>query len=513
MLKGLMISFALIGLNPLVFFQVDMYAVDTLPMETEAATEVASPHVAASMVPQHGPHMVPQQMAQPVPHFQPAVSPATQASLVHMPAEPVQPLAVPAPPLPDVAPLQPPAAPVTVSEPMQPLTLAPAVPNQSAQPAAPGVVMQPLTLAPQPAEPAAAVVKPAHPTPAPPMPNGTVAPQPAQQPAAPVVNAQPLNLAPGVPNEIPQPAAPVGMDKPVQPFGLCTCNGSHSPSDPARAAFACNGFQPKRANATCAPHSAAPVKPVLQPAVALQPRVPATPPMVVPVVQQSQQQKPDVAAAEAKKKEQEQADKDLQAMGWLTRSCRPRASPHGTSAPAGKAENADALRRLKSQVFTPPPEASQTGPIAAPPQAAAAVKSQQFGTPQLVAPQSAKPQAMDAEYTKKQMQDAYGEDADKVMKYKVSIGMTEDDENCPDGVVYLVAQREDEEDDYTRSGTEDDENCPDGVVYLVAQREDEEDDYTRSGWDVLRNMFQEHFVGSSSWHDQIAWAEFMPVLQ
>ncbi|CAL1170983.1 unnamed protein product [Cladocopium goreaui] len=56
-------------------------------------------------------------------------------------------------------------------------------------------------------------------------------------------------------------------------------------------------------------------------------------------------------------------------------------------------------------------------------------------------------------WTKKQMQDAYGEDADKVMKHKESMGMVEEDENCPDGIVYLVAQREDEEDNFSRSGT------------------------------------------------------------
>ena len=50
------------------------------------------------------------------------------------------------------------------------------------------------------------------------------------------------------------------------------------------------------------------------------------------------------------------------------------------------------------------------------------------------------------------MQDAYGEDADKVMKHKESMGMVEEDENCPDGIVYLVAEREDEEDNFSRSG-------------------------------------------------------------
>eukprot|EP00435_Cladocopium_sp_Y103_P008475 s3947_g2.t1 len=572
MLKRLIsICFALIGVNPLVCLQVDMHALDTLPMETEAATEVSSPHVA--MVPQHGPQPVkiaqmgvPQQMAQPVP-YQPAVSPSTQASLVHMPAHSVEPLAVPpapvapevAPanpavdPLPTAAPLQPVQAPVTVSEPTQPLTLAPAVLNESAQPAAPAVVMQPLTLAPQLA--AAPEVKPAQPlTLAPPVPNQMVAPQPAQQPAAPVVKpAQPMNLATGgVPNEIAQPEAPVAMPvqpltsalaavpmqaaapvtQPVQPLPAMVSKQNVEMQPVHPAAPVVQPMQPLTIAPGVQPVAAQPaqpdLKPVLPPAVAPQPGAPATPPMVAPaVVQQSQQQKPDVSAAEGKKKEEE-ADKELEAMGWLTRSCRPQASPQGTSAPAGNvdgsAEKADALRRQKSQVFTPPPQPSQTQPVAAPPQAAAAVKLQQFGTPQLVAPQSAKPQPMDAEYsrraaanllarlkknpqrleglpslrsmvfdaekkndlismlcenggnleqvqmhlqqqeergrvfsakkkalrfTKKQMRDAYGEDADKVMKYKESIGMTEDDENCPDGVVYLVAQREDEEDDYT----------------------------------------------------------------
>ena len=50
------------------------------------------------------------------------------------------------------------------------------------------------------------------------------------------------------------------------------------------------------------------------------------------------------------------------------------------------------------------------------------------------------------------MEDSYGQDADKVMKFKESIGMIEEDENNPDGIVYLIAQREDEEDNYNRSG-------------------------------------------------------------
>ena len=54
-------------------------------------------------------------------------------------------------------------------------------------------------------------------------------------------------------------------------------------------------------------------------------------------------------------------------------------------------------------------------------------------------------------YTKKQMQDMYGEDAEKVMKHKEATGMTEDDENMPDVKLYLVAQREDEFEDFTRN--------------------------------------------------------------
>ena len=55
-------------------------------------------------------------------------------------------------------------------------------------------------------------------------------------------------------------------------------------------------------------------------------------------------------------------------------------------------------------------------------------------------------------FTRKQMQDAYGDDAEKVMKYKEQMGMVEDDENNPDGFVYLISTKENEEEDYTRSG-------------------------------------------------------------
>ena len=53
--------------------------------------------------------------------------------------------------------------------------------------------------------------------------------------------------------------------------------------------------------------------------------------------------------------------------------------------------------------------------------------------------------------TKKQMQDMYGDDAEKVMKHKEESGMIEDDENMPDGKVYLVAKREDENEDFERN--------------------------------------------------------------
>ena len=54
-------------------------------------------------------------------------------------------------------------------------------------------------------------------------------------------------------------------------------------------------------------------------------------------------------------------------------------------------------------------------------------------------------------FTKKQMRDAYGDDADKVMKHKEENDMVEDDENCPGTKVYLVAQKEDEHEEFSRS--------------------------------------------------------------
>ena len=55
-------------------------------------------------------------------------------------------------------------------------------------------------------------------------------------------------------------------------------------------------------------------------------------------------------------------------------------------------------------------------------------------------------------YTKKQMMDTYGEEADKVMKHKEDAGLVEKDENNPDGFVYLIANKVDENEDYLRSG-------------------------------------------------------------
>lgn len=56
-------------------------------------------------------------------------------------------------------------------------------------------------------------------------------------------------------------------------------------------------------------------------------------------------------------------------------------------------------------------------------------------------------------YTKKQMNDMYGDDAAGVMKHKEAIGMVEDDENNPGGFVYLISQKEDEAENYNRSGS------------------------------------------------------------
>ena len=54
--------------------------------------------------------------------------------------------------------------------------------------------------------------------------------------------------------------------------------------------------------------------------------------------------------------------------------------------------------------------------------------------------------------TKKQMVDAYGDEADKVMKHKMDNGLVERDENNPNGWVFLVAKRVDEDENFKRRG-------------------------------------------------------------
>ena len=49
------------------------------------------------------------------------------------------------------------------------------------------------------------------------------------------------------------------------------------------------------------------------------------------------------------------------------------------------------------------------------------------------------------------MQDAYGEDAENVMKFKEAQGLIEDDENNPNGKVYLISAQEDETENYKRN--------------------------------------------------------------
>ena len=57
--------------------------------------------------------------------------------------------------------------------------------------------------------------------------------------------------------------------------------------------------------------------------------------------------------------------------------------------------------------------------------------------------------------TKKQMLDLYGEETSKVMKHKEENGMIEKDENHPDGFVYLIAEKEDDVEDFNRTGNMD----------------------------------------------------------
>lgn len=56
-------------------------------------------------------------------------------------------------------------------------------------------------------------------------------------------------------------------------------------------------------------------------------------------------------------------------------------------------------------------------------------------------------------WTKKEMEDHYGTDAEAVMKHKIQQGLVEDDENLPGGQLFLVARKEDEHESGTRSGT------------------------------------------------------------
>ena len=54
-------------------------------------------------------------------------------------------------------------------------------------------------------------------------------------------------------------------------------------------------------------------------------------------------------------------------------------------------------------------------------------------------------------WTKKEMEDHYGGDAEAVMKHKIQQGLVEDVENLPGG--QLIARKEDEHDSGTRTGT------------------------------------------------------------
>ena len=55
-------------------------------------------------------------------------------------------------------------------------------------------------------------------------------------------------------------------------------------------------------------------------------------------------------------------------------------------------------------------------------------------------------------WTKKEMEDHYGADAEKTMKHKQETGMVEEDENCPGAVLYLVSRKVDEVATHTRHG-------------------------------------------------------------
>ena len=55
-------------------------------------------------------------------------------------------------------------------------------------------------------------------------------------------------------------------------------------------------------------------------------------------------------------------------------------------------------------------------------------------------------------WTKKEMEDHYGADAEAAMKHKREQGLTEDDENCPGALLYLISRTQDEFAKHSRSG-------------------------------------------------------------
>lgn len=55
-------------------------------------------------------------------------------------------------------------------------------------------------------------------------------------------------------------------------------------------------------------------------------------------------------------------------------------------------------------------------------------------------------------WTKKEMEDHYGSEAQKVMDFKRQKGMVEDDENCPGGELFLISKKEDMIEDQRTTG-------------------------------------------------------------
>ena len=55
-------------------------------------------------------------------------------------------------------------------------------------------------------------------------------------------------------------------------------------------------------------------------------------------------------------------------------------------------------------------------------------------------------------WTKKEMEDHYGSEAQKVMDFKRQHGMVEDDENCPGGELFLISKKEDMFEDQRSTG-------------------------------------------------------------